>query len=177
MSLLRLFRRLTLPLSLGFAMLAPAAALAEPGALYLVRHGEKAAVGKDPELTPQGRLRAENVAAILGKAGITAIYSSTTQRTRQTAEPLARSSNIAVQLYDPANPKALVAQVQTVRASGANVLVVGHSNTLPELVRLFGGAPGPDILDDEYDRLYQLTGKEDSVRTVLLRSLPVTPQQ
>ena len=177
MSLLRLFRRLTLPLSLGFAMLAPAAALAEPGALYLVRHGEKASSGKDPELTPQGRLRAENVAAILGKAGITAIYSSNTQRTRQTAAPLAQQSGVPMQLYDPADPKALVAQVQKVRAAGANVLVVGHSNTLPELVRLFGGAPGPDILDDEYDRLYQLTGGEGAVRTVLLRSLPVTPQQ
>jgi len=177
MSLLRLFRRLSLPLSLGFAMLAPAAALAEPGALYLVRHGEKATVGKDPELTAQGKLRAENVAAILGKAGITAIYSSNTQRTRQTAEPLAQKSGIAVALYDPGNPKALVAQVQNVRASGDNVLLVGHSNTLPELVRLFGGAPGPDILDEEYDRLYQLTGREGAVRTVLLRSLPVTPQQ
>lgn len=174
MSLLRLFRHLTLPLSLGFAMLAPAAALAEPGALYLVRHGEKAASGTDPELTPQGRLRAENVAAILGKAGITAIYSSNTQRTRQTAAPLADKSGIKVELYDPANPKALVAQVQNVRAAGANVLVVGHSNTLPELVRLFGGVPGADILDDEYDRLYQLTGSEGAVRTVLLRSLPVT---
>lgn len=172
MSLMRLFRRLSLPLSLGFAMLAPAAALAEPGAIYLVRHGEKAAGAQDPELTPQGRLRAENVAAILGKAGITAIYSTPTQRTRQTAAPLAQKSGITVQTYDPANPRALV---EKVRASDATVLVVGHSNTLPELVRLFGGAPGPDIADDEYDRLYQLTGKEGAVRTVLLRSLPVMP--
>jgi len=177
MSPLRLFRRLTLPLSLGFAMLASASALAEPGALYLVRHGEKAAIGKDPELTPQGRQRAENIAAILGKAGIGAIYSSTTERTRQTAAPLAEKSGITVQLYDPANPKALVTQVQNVRASGVNVLVVGHSNTLPELVRLFGGVPGADIGDNEYDRLYQLTGPDGAVRTVLLRSLPVTPLQ
>ena len=55
------------------------------------------------------------------------------------------------------------------------VLVVGHSNTLPELVRLFGGAPGADIGDDEYDRLYQLTPTAGgAVRTILLTS-PSTP--
>ena len=54
--------------------------------------------------------------------------------------------------------------------SGA-VLVVGHSNTLPELVRLFGGAPGADIADDEYDRLYQLApAAGGAVRTTLLTS-------
>ena len=55
------------------------------------------------------------------------------------------------------------------------MLVVGHSNTLPELVRLFGGAPGADIADNEYDRLYQLiAGADGTVTTVLLTSLPAT---
>jgi hypothetical protein len=58
--------------------------------------------------------------------------------------------------------------------SGA-VLVVGHSNTLPELVRAFGGAPGADIADNEYDRLYQLSvGPGGAVTTVLLTLLPAT---
>jgi len=53
--------------------------------------------------------------------------------------------------------------------------VVGHSNTLPELVRLFGGEPGLDIADDEYDRLYQLTPDAGgAVRTVILSSLPAS---
>ncbi|MGH8854807.1 MAG: SixA phosphatase family protein [Telluria sp.] len=164
MRLPRLFQYL----SLSLAMLSPCAAMAEPSAIYLVRHGEKAAVGKDPELTAQGQVRAQAIAAILSRAGITHVFSTPTQRTRQTAAPLARRIGVEVQLYEPGAPKALVEKVKAL--SGA-VLVVGHSNTLPELVKLFGGAPGTDIADDEYDRLYQLTpGAGGAVRTVLLAS-------
>jgi hypothetical protein len=54
--------------------------------------------------------------------------------------------------------------------------VVGHSNTLPELVRLFGGAPGTEIGDNEFDRVYQLVnGADGRVTTVLLTSLSATP--
>jgi broad specificity phosphatase PhoE len=147
-------------------ILQPGLAAAEPSAIYLVRHGEKAAVGQDPELTPQGQARAQNIVAILRRAGITAIFSTPTVRTQQTAAPLAQQLGLTVQLYDPRLPKALVEKVRT--ASGA-VLVVGHSNTLPELVKLFGGAPGSDILDDEFDRLYQLLpGADGQVKTILL---------
>jgi broad specificity phosphatase PhoE len=155
-------------LSLSLALLAPIAALAEPTAIYLVRHAEKAAEGKDPELTAQGQGRAQNIATILQKAGITSMFSTPTVRTTQTAQPLAARTGLAVQTYDPRAPKALVEKVKSL--SGA-VLVVGHSNTLTELVRLFGGAPGPDIADNEYDRLYQLNlGPGGAVTTVLLTS-------
>jgi broad specificity phosphatase PhoE len=164
----RLFRCL----SLSLAILAPGVALAEPSAIYLVRHGEKAAVGQDPELTAQGQARAQAIAAILARTGITGIYSTPTQRTRQTAQPLAQRIGLEVQLYDPRAPKALV---EKVKALSGPVLVVGHSNTLPELVRLFGGAPGADIGDDEYDRLYQLTpAAGGGVRTILFSS-PTAP--
>jgi broad specificity phosphatase PhoE len=142
------------------------AALAEPSAIYLVRHAEKGTDGKDPSLTPRGLARAGNVAAILGPVGITAIFSTPTKRTQQTAAPLAQRLGVTVQLYDPRAPLALVEQVKALNGA---VLVVGHSNTLPELVRLFGGAPGTDIADDEFDRLYQLLpGPIGQVRTILL---------
>ncbi|HEU4372898.1 MAG TPA: hypothetical protein VFS02_05375, partial [Telluria sp.] len=64
---------------------------------------------------------------------------------------------------------------EKVKSLNGAVLVVGHSNTLPGLVRLFGGAPGADIADNEYDRMYQLIiGADDKVTTVLLTSLPAT---
>jgi broad specificity phosphatase PhoE len=158
------FRRL-LCAALATLSLLPGLAAAEPSAIYLVRHGEKLA-GQDPELSPRGLARARHVAAILRRAGITAIFSSKTVRTQQTAAPLAQQTGLSVQLYDPMAPRALVEQVRGL--SGA-VVVVGHSNTLPELVRLFGGAPGADIADDEFDRLYQLLpGADGQVRTILL---------
>jgi broad specificity phosphatase PhoE len=158
------FRRL-LCAALAALSLLPGLAAAEPAAIYLVRHGEKMA-GQDPELTPQGQARARNIAAILHRAGITSIFSSPTVRARQTAAPLAQRAGLSVQLYDPLAPRELV---EKVRGLTGAVLVVGHSNTLPELVRLFGGAPGQDIGDDEYDRLYQLLpGPDGRVRTILL---------
>ncbi|WP_229423022.1 SixA phosphatase family protein [Telluria aromaticivorans] len=162
---MRLPARLFRQLSLACAMLVPcAAAMAEPSAIYLLRHGEKMSENGDPDLTPQGRARAQHVSILLHRVGITHIFSTPTNRTRQTAEPLAQKTGLTVQVYDPRNPKALVEKVKGL--SGA-VLVVGHSNTLPELVRLFGGAPGADIGDKEYDRLYQLTPGAGGVNTVL----------
>ena len=159
------FRRL-LCAALAALSLLPGLSAAEPSAIYLVRHGEKAAAGQDPELTPRGLERARQVAAILHRAGITAIFSTPTARTQQTAAPLAQRTGLTVQPYDPRAPLALVEKVRGL--SGA-VAVIGHSNTLPELVRLFGGTPGADIADDEFDRLYQLLpGPDGRVRTILL---------
>jgi len=154
------------------AVLIPSMAFAEPNAIYLVRHGEKASVGKDPALTPQGQLRAQNIATTLHRTGILAIFSTATTRTLQTAQPLAQQLGLTVERYDPATPKALVEKVKALEGA---VLVVGHSNTLPELVRLFGGEPGADIADDEYDRLYQLIpAPGGTTRTVVLTSLAPT---
>ena len=167
-----LLARLSAITALVLTMLTPVSALAEPTMIYLVRHGEKALEGKDPDLTAQGRQRAQNIAAMLGKAGVAHIFSTPTNRTRQTAQPLAQQNGLQVQLYDPKTPQALVAKVKTLNGP---VLVVGHSNTLPELVRLFGGQPGADVADNEYDRLYQLgPGPNAAVTTVLFTSLPPT---
>ncbi|MEH6433773.1 SixA phosphatase family protein [Massilia sp. DD77] len=165
---MHLISRLLRPLVLALAVFPPCAAMAGPSMVYLVRHGEKATVGQDPELTPQGQARARNIATILGRAGITAIFSTPYARTQQTAKPLASSLGLEVQSYDPRAPKALVEKVKTLQGP---VLVVGHSNTLGELVTLFGGTPGAEIGDDEYDRLYQLIGTEGKVTTVMLRSV------
>ena len=167
-----LLPRLSIIFALVLAMLTPCAALADPATVYLVRHGEKEAAGQDPALTAQGRQRAQNIATMLHKAGIVHIFSTPTARTRQTAQPLAERSKLEVQLYDPRAPQALVAKVKGLNGP---VLVVGHSNTLSELVRLFGGQPGAEIADNEYDRVYQLTpGANGGVGTVVFTSLPET---
>ena len=156
-------------LLLAVALFAPAFAIAAPAIVYLTRHAEKATEGKDPDLTEQGRARARTLARILAKTGIAAIYSTPTNRTRQTAQPLAAHNGVEVQLYDPAKPGAMVGKA---RAANGPTLVVGHSNTVPDLVRLFGGAPVAPIGDEEYDRLYQLIINPDgSVTTVLLTSV------
>lgn len=62
--------RIILRLLCVLSLLAPCLACADPTMIFLVRHGEKEASGKDPALTAQGQARAQNIATILPKAGI-----------------------------------------------------------------------------------------------------------
>ena len=142
--------------------------VADDTVIYLVRHAEKAADGTDPVLSPAGRERAGLLADRLAKAGIGAIHSTDYRRTRDTAAPLARRLGLPVLLYDPERPEDLV---ETIRRAGGRHLVVGHSNTVPELVALLGGDGGPPIDEaGEYDRLYVVTlGDGGRVRTELQR--------
>ncbi len=121
---------------------------------YLVRHAEKAE-GKDPALTEAGQERAEVLSERLNAAGITAIYSTDYRRTQQTAAPLAKRLEIPIQSY---NPRDLQGLVDRLRQSSGTVLIVGHSNTTPELVALLGGDPGAGMTEKTYDRLYMLLG-------------------
>lgn len=157
-------------LVLAAALAGPALAwAAEPTIIYVTRHAEKAPEGKDPALTAHGQARARTLAALLAKTGIGAVYSTATTRTKQTAQPLAARLGVPVQTYEAAAPQAMIANI---KAAPAPTLVVGHSNTIGDLVRQMGGAPGTPIGDDEYDRLYQLIINADgSVTTVLLSSV------
>ncbi len=161
-------RQFLAALALTGLLLAPV--FAAPNIIYLTRHAEKAADGKDPDLTAQGQARARGLAVILGKVGIKQIFSSATNRTRQTAQPLASQAGLDVQLYDPAKPAIVIDQI---KALTGPTLMVGHSNTVPDMVKMLGGAPGAPIGDDEFDRLYQVTiGADGSVTTVQLTTLP-----
>ncbi len=135
--------------------------------LVLVRHGEKVDESKDAELSDVGKLRARGLAAILKDAGIEAVYSTDYARTRETARPAADAISKPVVIYDG---DGLPAFAMDLRARGERALVVGHSDTTPELVQLLGGEPGSPIASDEYDRLYILTLSDDGkTSTTLLR--------
>jgi broad specificity phosphatase PhoE len=160
--------RLACAATLLFAMLAPCAA-AELTIIYLTRHAEKTAAADDPELTAEGKARAQNIAAMLKSAGITHIYTTKWLRTRQTAQPLATLLGVQPAVYDA--PEKLAAAL---KSGGGTTLVVGHSNTIPKLVNALGGAGGDEIDEkNEFDRLYQvIIAPDGSVTTVRLRSLP-----
>lgn len=145
----------------------PAADTASP-VLILVRHAEKADDDpRDPDLTAEGRARAAALAALLADAGVTRILSSDYRRTRETARPLAEHIGLDVELYDARDLEGLAAELR--RATGV-VVVVGHSNTTPELARLLGAGDTPSMPDEEYDRLIVLALDGDGApRTLTLR--------
>lgn len=121
--------------------------------VYVTRHMHKAE-GPDPVLSPEGVAAAERLAALLADKGITAIYATATRRAMATAAPLARRIGVRVTAYDPADPDALVAAAAA--APGA-VLVVGHSNTVHDLVTRFGAhTPPAPLTDDDYGRVFMV---------------------
>lgn len=133
--------------------------ISEPAAstptLYLVRHAEKQS-GDDPALTEAGKARANALADRLDGVGIDTIWSTDYRRTMQTAAPLAERLDLQVQVYDPGD---LAGFAEQLKANGETALIVGHSNTTPQLADLLGGDPGPEIVEaSEYDRLYVIRG-------------------
>jgi broad specificity phosphatase PhoE len=163
-------RRFASALALALVAMLPMAASAEVTMIYLTRHAEKAAETGDPALTAEGAIRAQNIAAVLKKARIAQIFSTNYLRTKQTAQPLSTALSVAVQTYDPRQQAGFAKQVLALKG---NTLIVGHSNTIPDMVRQLGGDPGSDIPETEFNRLYVLAIEKDgSVTTTLLNSQP-----
>ncbi len=143
------------------------AATSKTAVFYLVRHAEKELEGEDPALSAQGYIRAQELARVLQNVSFDGIYSTDTRRTRDTAAPTLANTHLNISLY---NGRALSAFAQELSDAQGNYLIVGHSNTTPDLVTALGGEGGEPINEaDEYDRLYVLTRKDGVVVTQLQR--------
>ena len=121
--------------------------------LYLVRHAEKQASKDNPALTACGRLRAQQLATLLEKAEIKAIYSTQYQRTLATAKPLSQQQTLAIKHYSPSGLEQFALQL---KQHQQNALVVGHSNTTPMLAELLSGQGVAAISEQQYQNLYQI---------------------
>ena len=150
------------------------AATGMPALVILVRHAEKATgPSDDPPLTPAGRDRARALAAALADARVTAIVTSDRARTRETAAPLAKAAGIepvAIGRPDGSLKGHVAAVVEEVlRHPGGVVVVVGHTDTLPEIVTGLGGPSIGAIGDEEFDNLFLLDRGPDGLRLVRSR--------
>ena len=157
-------------------MTPPATATAsEPATtvVYLVRHAEKAeSTDRDgplgPPLNEAGRARAAVLVEVLAAEEITHIFSTDYRRTQETAHPLAENLGLKVESYDP---RALEEFARRLRKLPGRHVVVGHSNTTPQLAGFLGGNPGKPIDEArEFDRLYiVIIGDAGSAITLPLR--------
>lgn len=134
--------------------------------VYIVRHAEKLTVNptdKDPELSEEGKLRADALLKRLKGNNIDSIFTTNYKRTKLTAFPLADKIGLAIKTYEPGEIKGL-AQLWKKNAAGKNILVVGHSNTVLEIIEAFGGVRPVKVLsDDDYDYLFELSVKDNKV--------------
>ena len=136
--------------------------------VFIVRHAEKdTSVEEDPPLTPEGEARAQALAKQLAHVPLVGVHSTDTLRTRSTGAPTARAHDLPLQTYDPKQPDDLVTLLKS--QPGAH-LVVGHSNTVPDLVGRFGGKQGTAINEKyEFDRLYSIVIQGEEAPVTVMR--------
>jgi phosphohistidine phosphatase SixA len=138
-----------------------ATAAAQP-IVFIVRHAERADAGMasakvpgaDPDLSGAGVARANSLAAMLKDARIRTVITTEFKRTKQTGEPVATAAGVSLTVIDS---KDVTGLLKTVRSSTGNVLVVGHSNTLPDVLKGLGVTEPITVGEDEFDSLFVVT--------------------
>ena len=118
---------------------------------YVVRHAEKVDNSSDPPLSPAGSQRALVLRDILRNKHIDSVFSTSFIRTRKTVEPLAVETGKSIHLYT-GSVEHVIGELQKIR--GKNILIAGHSNTVPQIVRGLSGRSVSAIADNDFDNLY-----------------------
>lgn len=114
-------------------------------------------IPNDPPLSEAGNARAARLAAMLASADVKKIFTTEFKRTRQTAAPLAQKLKLDAVMSASKDPDPLMAAV--LKSSG-NVLIVGHSNTVPDLLKRLGVKETITIADNEYDNLFIIVRRD-----------------
>lgn len=123
----------------------------------VVRHAEKSSEEpEDPRLDADGQDRARALADVLADVPLTAIYSTPTRRTRETAAPIAAAKALEVRYYDAGLAPSELATMLHIRHAGDTVLLVGHSNTVPGIVTALCACPVDPMTEAEYGDLFRV---------------------
>lgn len=145
-------------LALVGALVLPAT-LGAQGTIFVVRHAERAdtsagapaTMATDPDLSETGRARAASLAALLREARISEIFVTEYKRTQQTAAPLATALGLTPIVIAA---KDLAGLTSRLKQLGGPALVVGHSNTVPEVIAALGVGTPVSVADTEFDHLF-----------------------
>ena len=142
-------RRLTSFLSIFLFVVA---AVDAAPVVFIVRHAEKKPTGgDDPELSLAGQKRAEALARILKDSQITAVFVTEFKRTQETAAPVAKMAHLTSTVVPANDVPGLVAKLRALKASA---LVVGHGNTIPDLMKALGITTPISIPEDDYSEIF-----------------------
>jgi broad specificity phosphatase PhoE len=120
---------------------------------YVMRHLHTPAGERDPDLTAEGQRQAALLAQWFRNERPAALYVSHYRRTRQTAAPLAAVLGLIPIVYDPADTPALL---ERVRAGPLPALIVGHSNTVPDIVAQLGGERPAALVHEDFGDIWQV---------------------
>jgi broad specificity phosphatase PhoE len=144
--------RIVLPAA-ALALMAMSAPVLAQKAIVVVRHAEKFDQSTDPVLSTEGTARAEALAKVLKNLEVKAVYVTQYQRTSLTAAPLLAATGLkAVEVHSDATPE-LVERMKKEHPTDV-VLTVGHSNSVPRILKLLGATETVQLGDNDYDNLF-----------------------
>lgn len=119
---------------------------------YLVRHAEKACEDCGScGLSPEGNMRAIALANCLSDKGIDSVFASQCLRTISTAQPIAKRQGKKVNTYHTDNLSSFINSLSSI--NNKDVLVVGHSNQIPMMVKALSGKH-VYMSDTDFDNIY-----------------------
>ena len=143
-----------------------AAEVSAQRAVLVVRHAEKIDESEDALLSPAGLQRAQALARDVGRSGVTQIFVTQLQRTQQTAAPLAAALKLKPIVMTANTTAPMVERIRREHPDDV-VLIVGHSNTVPAILKEFGHPEPVVIQPDEYDSLFVLVPRGPSPPSVV----------
>lgn len=125
----------------------------------LIRHAEKESSGDNPALNAEGQQRANRLVDLLKNIELQQVMSTDYNRTQSTVAPLAKAKSLTVQSYDPSMQNDLFTDISVFKKN--NVVVVGHSNTIPGLANFLIGKPVfKDFEESDYDQIIIISAQQ-----------------
>ena len=151
--------------------------------VFLVRHAEKVDDSRDPDLTPAGKERAQELAYMLNNIKLDAVYDTPFIRTRDTAKPTAESQGLKAETINALRLDGIKTFVDMAleKHKGGNILFVSHSNVVPGLIKIIKNeeltvARSEYMNDQSYDDLIVVAFESrDNVRILNLKYGKSTP--
>ena len=133
---------------------------------YFIRHAEKADSSKNPDLSDKGLERAQEWKTLFSKINFDAVYSTDFNRTLQTIQPIVADNNQLLKIY---NPKMIDIEAFKKETHGKAILIVGHSNTIPNMVnQIIKENKYINIEENQFGNLYIVTLFENQIVSKLL---------
>jgi Histidine phosphatase superfamily (branch 1) len=161
--------------SLSDTLLSTAIAAEAPTTILILQHAERfdfTKTDKDPELTPEGKQRAQDLVHAVGNAGIAAVFSPNAKRMLQTVQPLQQFLKLPeLNYYEQGSLDKMIQEIGN-KYKGKVVLIVGAgahmgSGGIHEIIKDLG-CTGPECEDrDAYDNLFVVTIYEPDKATAV----------
>jgi 2,3-bisphosphoglycerate-dependent phosphoglycerate mutase len=134
---------------------------------YIVRHAEKNGNTDEAGLTAAGIERAVELERYLADKKLDTVFTSNIRRTILTGLSVALPQSLPQIPLKQAPQNELdnfIARIKNIRST-KNILVVGHTNTMPAIVQALSGESIPAIPEHEYNNMYIITikGKEKTL--------------